>query len=131
MELHPETDQLQYKTDVDNSMIPAGAAIASGWWTSGWPIGMQTPGPCERNPHLVCVAGKMSWGWRPVWLALNANESQLALLDVTGTLRFLSWPPQQQDRQISPEVQAGIKVWSCPRQYCLGSQVLAGRRACK
>ena len=48
-----------------------------------------------------------------MWLALNANESQLALLDVTGTLRFLSWPPQQQDAQGSPEVQAGIKVRSC------------------
>ena len=49
-----------------------------------------------------------------MWLALNANASQLALLDVTGTLRFLSWPPLQQDAQISLEVQAGIQVLLCP-----------------
>ena len=45
-----------------------------------------------------------------MWLALNANESQLALLDVTGTLRILCWPPQQQDGQMSIEAQALRKV---------------------
>ena len=46
-------------------------------------------------------------------LALNATETQLALLDVTGTLRFLSWPLQQQDAQTSIQAQAVMKVWSC------------------
>ena len=49
-----------------------------------------------------------------MWLALNSDETQLALLDVTGTLRFLNWPLQQPNGQISAKAQAVIQVWSCP-----------------
>ena len=60
-----------------------------------------------------------------MWLALNANESQLALLDVTGTLRFLSWPLQQQDAQTSVEAQAGIKVRPC---FALKDKIVSGAK---